>query len=163
MAIRKEILSSLVIMLFGGGFLLYDIRYPLDTLGNPGPGIFPLLVGTALVILAAWQLVHDFRKPPVPASVEKSSAGVRSLKEFLERNRGEATVLLMIAVFILYLFMVKWIGFFVSNLLFVIIASRLMGARDWKGPIALSAGINVFCYFLFEVWLKLFFPRGILF
>jgi hypothetical protein len=69
----------------------------------------------------------------------------------------------MIAVFIVYLLMVKWAGFFISNFLFVIISSKLIGAKDWARPIALSVAVSLFCYFLFEVWLKLSFPRGVLF
>lgn len=163
MAVRKEVASSLVLFLFGVLFLLYDIKYPLDQWANPGPGVFPLMVGTVLVILAAWQLVQAFRKPKTLAGGEKSWGSIKSVREFLQRNKGETKILFMIAVFMIYLMMVKWIGFFTSNFLFVIISSRLMGAKDWKSPVALSAGITLFCYFLFEVWLKLFLPRGILF
>jgi Tripartite tricarboxylate transporter TctB family len=163
MAIRKELASSLVLMLFGIVFLLYDIKYPLDQWANPGPGVFPLMVGTVWVILAAWQLVQSFGKPGSPGSEEKDRGDIRSVREFLQRNRGESKALLMIAVFITYLLMVKWVGFFISNFFFVITSSRLLGAMDWGRPVALSTGINLFCYFLFEVWLKLSFPRGFLF
>ncbi len=69
----------------------------------------------------------------------------------------------MIAVFILYLLMMQWVGFFVSTFLFAIISSRLTETKGWGRPVALSAGITFSCYLLFEVWLKLSFPRGILF
>jgi putative tricarboxylic transport membrane protein len=163
MAIRKAIASSLVLILFGVGFLLYDIKYPLDTWANPGPGVFPLMVGAVLVILAAWQLIQDFRKPKPPGAKKDHKGTTELITEFLPRKRGEAKPLFMIAVFIIYLLMVKWVGFFTSNFLFVIVSSRLMEASDWRRPILLSAGTNLFCYFLFEVWLKLSFPRGILF
>jgi putative tricarboxylic transport membrane protein len=163
MAIRKEIVGSLVFILFGVGFLLYDINYSLDQLANPGPGVFPLIVGAALVILAAWQLIQALWKPIPLDRGEKGRGAVKSVMEYLQRNEGETKALFMIAVFIIYLLMVKWVGFFISNFLFVIVASRLMKAKGWGGPVALSAGINLFCYFLFEVWLKLSFPRGILF
>jgi hypothetical protein len=159
MAIRKEIVSSLVLTLFGVGFLVYDTGYPLDNWANPGAAVFPLLVGSVLVILSVWQFVRSYREPNHPGGEVK----VRSVKEFFRTHKGEAKVLFMIAVFIVYLMMVKWVGFFVSNFLFVAISSRLMEARRWKGPIALSLGVNLFCYFLFEVWLKLSFPRGLLF
>jgi putative tricarboxylic transport membrane protein len=163
MSVRKEIAGSLVLSLFGVGFLLYDLKYPLDQWANPGPGVFPLMVGAVLVILAAWQLVQDARKPK-PQEAKKNHEGTRkSITEFLQRYRVEANPLLMIAVFIVYLLMVKWVGFFISNFLFVIISSKLIGARDWGRPIALSTGVNLFCYFLFEVWLKLSLPRGVLF
>ncbi len=163
MFVRKEIASSVVLFLFGVVFLLYDIKYPMDTWANPGPGVFPLMVGAVLVILAAWQLVQDVQKPK-PQEAKKNHEGTgRSITECLQRYRVEANPLLMIAVFIVYLLMVKWVGFFISNFLFVIISSKLIGAKGWGRPIALSAGVNLFCYFLFEVWLKLSFPRGALF
>jgi len=163
MFVRKEIASSLVLFLFGVVFLLYDLKYPLDQWRNPGPGVFPLMVGAVLVILVAWQLVQDFRKPKPQGARKNHEGGTGSITEFFRRNRGETKPLLMVAVFIVYLLLVKWVGFFVSNFLFVIISSKLIGARDWGRPIALSAGVSLFCYFLFEVWLKLSFPRGALF
>ncbi|OGP89068.1 MAG: hypothetical protein A2156_12775 [Deltaproteobacteria bacterium RBG_16_48_10] len=163
MTIRKEIASSLVLILFGVVFLLYDLKYPLDQWANPGPGVFPLMVGALLVILAAWQLTQDVRKPKPEEAKESHERTGSSIREFLQRNKGEVKPILMMGVFIVYLLMVKWVGFFISNFLFAIISSKLIGARDWGGPIALSAGVSLFCYFLFEVWLKLSFPRGVLF
>ena len=127
---------------------------------KPRTGVFPLMVGAVLVILAAWQLVQDIRKPKPQEAKKNHEGGTESITEFL---RAETKPLFMIAVFIVYLLMVKWVGFFISNFLFVIVSSKLIGARDWGRPIALSAGVSLFCYFLFEVWLKLSFPRGVLF
>jgi putative tricarboxylic transport membrane protein len=164
MFVRKEIAGSLVFILLGLGFLLYNTKYPMDTWANPGPAVFPLMVGAVLVILASWQLVKDVRNSgPEEAKESRGEGSGRSIREFLQRNRGEVKPLLMIAVFIVYLLMMKWVGFFISNFLFVIVCSKLIGARGWGRPIALSAGISFFCYFLFEVWLKLSFPRGVLF
>jgi hypothetical protein len=162
MAIRKERLSSLVVLLFGAGFLVYNLKYPLDTWGNPGPAVFPLMAGAVLVVLAAWELARDLLKP-APTRNEEGNAQRASLKETFRVAEGEGRILLMIAAFVLYILMVKWIGFFVSNFFFVIIASRLIGARSWGGPVLLSAGIDLFCYALFDLWLNLSFPRGVLF
>jgi hypothetical protein len=163
MASRKEIESSLVLLLFGAVFLLYDLKYPLDQWANPGPGVFPLIVGGALVILAGWLLAQEVRKPK-PQGAEKSDGGPRkSISGFLQGDRTEAKPLVMIAVFVFYLLMVRWVGFFVSNFFFVIFSSKLMGAKGWGKPIALSAGVNLFCYVLFVAWIKLSFPRGVLF
>jgi hypothetical protein len=163
MFIRKEIASSLVLVLFGVGFLLYNTKYSVDTWANPGPAVFPLMVGAVLVILAALELLQDVRKSKPKEIKESNEESGSSIRGFFRTKKGDAKPLLMIAVFIVYLLMVKWVGFFISNFLFVIISSKLMGARDWGRPIALSAGISLFCYFLFEVWLKLAFPRGALF
>ncbi len=163
MATRKGIESSLALILFGLIFLIYSIEYPLDTWANPGPGVFPLMVATVLVILASWVLVQNLRKLKVQAG-KKTHEGAKETKtEFSQRSNVEAKAVFLIAIFVIYLVMVKWVGFFISNFMFIIISSRLMGARSWGKPIALSAGINLFCYFLFVTWIKLSFPRGVLF
>jgi hypothetical protein len=163
MAARKEITSSLVLILFGAIFLLYDLKYPLDERANPGPGVFPLMVGAVLVILAAWQFIRAFRQTRGPDDKERGKREAEPAGEIVQGKAGETKVFFMIAVFIIYILMVKWVGFFTSNFLFVITSSRLMGARSWRNPILLSAGIDLFCYLLFEVWLKLSFSKGILF
>ncbi len=165
MAIRKEIVGGIAVILFGVVFLVYNKQYPMDTMANPGPGIFPLIIGAVLVGLGAWQLFLDLVRPARSDCEEKGrgKVSIRSLRGCFQKENAERSVLLMIGTFIVYLLSMKWAGFFCSNFIFVILASRIMGARNWGCPIALSAGINVFGYLLFEVWLKLSFPRGILF
>ncbi len=85
------------------------------------------------------------------------------MKAFLHDNQGEAKVLILTSLLVLYILMMQWIGFFVSTFLLVILSSRLMEAKDWVRPIVLSVGVCLFCYFLFVVWIKLSFPKGILF
>ena len=160
---RKEIASSLVLILFSLTFLVYTTRYPLDDWANPGPAVFPLLLGGVLLLLAAWQLIRALLAPGKPDREERKSSKVKALKAFLRENQGEAKVIILTALLILYIFLVQWLGFFVSTFLLAILSSRLMEAKDWIRPIVLSAGVGLFCYFLFEVWLKLSFPRGIVF
>ncbi|MDI7258850.1 MAG: tripartite tricarboxylate transporter TctB family protein [Thermodesulfobacteriota bacterium] len=159
---RKEITSSLVFIVFGLGYLIHNTMYSMDTWNSPGPGVFPLIVGGALILLAACQLFQSLRKPKKRDDPKSDGLSIKSLKAFLQ-ERGEAKPLILVVVFILYLLMVKWLGFFTSNSIFVVISSRLMGAKDWRKPVALAVGVGLFCYLLFEVWLKLSLPRGYLF
>lgn len=158
---RKEITSSIVFTLFGLGYLGYNMMYPLDTLNNPGPGAFPLIIGGILTLLAFYQWIQVFKK-----SRRKKDDKVRvehqSFKERLQGWKGETGPLTLTVVFTIYLLMVPSVGFFTSNFLFVVICSRLLGARDWIRPVSLAIGINLFCYLLFEIWLKLSLPRGVL-
>lgn len=160
---RKEIASSLVLILFSLTFLVYTTRYPLDDWASPGPAVFPLLLGGVLLLLAFWQLIRAFLAQRTSDKGGETRSKVKALKAFLHENQGEAKVLILTSLLILYIVMMQWIGFFVSTFLLVILSSRLMEAKDWFRPILLSAGVGLFCYFLFEVWLKLSFPRGILF
>jgi len=163
MTIRKEITSSLAVILFGIVFLLYSARYPLDTWACPGPGAFPLVVGVMLLLLAFLQLgqsLWKWKRSEIPGTAPKRSGSVVA---FFRENPGEKAAFTLIAVFVLYILGIRWLGFFVSTFLFVILASRISEAKGWGGPVLLSVGINVFCYLLFVVWLKLNFPNGLLF
>ncbi len=153
--------SSLLLLLSGVGYLLYDLKYSLDTWANPGPGVFPLITGGVLVILSVYQSVQVLRRCRRSGGEGALTGSLRSILESLKED--EKKPLLLIGFFIIYLLMVKWVGFFTSDFLFVVFCSRLIGAKGWGRPVALSAGVNLFCYFLFEVWLKLSFPRGVLF
>ena len=151
--VRREIESSIVVLLIGVVFLVYNLNYALGQWANPGPGVFPLMVGGVWVVLAAWHLVSVLRKHKAPAR--------ETLRE--SETKGRTKALFMIGALVFYLLIVKWAGFFVTTFLFVVICSRLAGARGWGRPVALSIGINLFCYLLFGMWLKLSFPKGILF
>jgi hypothetical protein len=95
---------------------------------------------------------------------DRKGAGFRlkSPKAFLQES-GEIKPLIQVGVFVIYLLIIKGVGFFISNFFFVVISSRLMGAKDWARPSALALGICLFCYLLFEVWLRWSLPRGLLF
>jgi biotin transporter BioY len=161
MTTRKEVAGNLVVVLFGAVFLFYTTRYPLDTWESPGPAVFPLILGVILTILGAGQLVRALWKSRRREHHDRrgNEPGLGSLL----RNSGEGKAFRMIILFILYLLMMQWIGFFSSTFLFAVLSSRLTEAKDWGRPVALSVGTTLFCYLLFEVWLKLSFPRGILF
>ena len=65
---------------------------------------------------------------------------IGAVKAFFVDNPGEAKILILTSMLILYIVMMQWIGFFVSTFLLVILASRLMEAKGWVRPIALSVG-----------------------
>jgi putative tricarboxylic transport membrane protein len=164
MTIRKETACNLVLIILGAGFLLYTLEYPLDSWENPGPGVFPFAAGIVFMGLAGWQLFRGLRNPETSDHDEGIiRIDSKSIKKFLQRNEGEKKALTMIAILVLYLLAVQWIGFFVSTLAFVIIFSRLTQTEGWGKPVALSVGVSLFSYLLFEVWLKMSLPRGLLF
>jgi hypothetical protein len=153
MVVRRDTAAGIVVLLTGVVFLLYNMKYSLGQWANPGPGVFPLMVGGVWVVLAVWHLVSVLRKHKAPAG--------ETLPE--SETKGRTKALYVIGALVFYLLIVKWAGFYITTFLFVVVCSRLAGAREWVRPLALSIGINLFCYLLFGMWLKLSFPKGILF
>ena len=162
MVTPKEITSSLVFILLGAGYLAYNTSYSIDTWNNPGPGVFPLIVGGVLILLTVGQWMQTLRRPGKQDDRKSAGFKFQSVRSFLLKS-GETRPLILVGVFVIYLLMVEGVGFFISNFVFVVVSSRLMGAKDWARPSALALGICLFCYLLFEVWLKLSLPRGLLF
>ncbi|MCX8022794.1 MAG: tripartite tricarboxylate transporter TctB family protein [Syntrophorhabdaceae bacterium] len=155
--------SSIVWMLFGLLFLVYSLRYPFDTIGSPGPAVFPFLISVFLIFFSGLEAIKSYTNRKKEAEKECVDEASYWFTRVCERAKGEAGPIKMTAVFVVYLLAMVWVGFFVSTFLFVFVSSRLMGSKDFLRPIALSLGIVIFCYILFEVWLKVSFPRGILF
>ena len=158
---RKDSLSGAVLLLMGAGYLWYDLRYPLDTLDNPGPGIFPLAAGLLLVSLAALQLVRCGRallaRPGATPGDPRACPGSPP-----DQARAERAPWLMVGILVLYLMVVNWMGFQASTFILVVLCSKLMGTPGWTRPIALAAGLLLACHVLFSVWLKLPLPTGTL-
>ena len=155
MSTRKEITSTLVLLLFGAGYLAYSTEYPMDTWNNPGPRVFPLFAGGVLILLAFGHFIHSLRS----RKREEQEEDAQPTKKPLRASRPS----ILVGYFILYVLLIQWAGFFVPTVAFVMMSSRLMGARDWVRPLVLALGVAFFCYVLFEVWLKLSLPRGVLF
>ena len=119
-------------------YLLAGRRYPLDTLATPGPGIFPLAAGLALLGQAAWQFLAARRAAPtVDAACDQSARAP----------------LLMSAALVLYAVALPRLGFLPTSFALVVVAARLMGLDGWWRPAALALGVAVGSRVIFGTWL----------
>jgi hypothetical protein len=135
-AARRDHWSALGLAVLALGYLLVGRRYPLDTLATPGPGIFPLAAGLALLALAVWLLVSAARSGPDP-----SGGGGRP-----------RAPLIMAAVLVLYAAALPVLGFLLTSFALVIVAARLMGLDDWWRAAALALGVTAASRLLFGTW-----------
>jgi putative tricarboxylic transport membrane protein len=160
-ALRKDCRSSVILLVIGAGYLWYALRYPVETLENPGPGVFPVAVGLLLVVLSALQLVQVGRRLLLVARTDRAP-GSPSACPTDQPNRAEIgrAPWLMVGVLVLYLFVVTWIGFLTCTFALVLTCSKLMGTRSWGRAVSLAGGVVLVCYFLFSVWLKVPLPTG---
>jgi putative tricarboxylic transport membrane protein len=149
--------------LFAGIFLAVGIAYewmalsmPLGALRSPGPGLFPIIVGGALILTAAACLIQNLvsNVPPAPA-LEDAAAPVQTQGEVRK-------AWLLVAALILYVVALKPLGFPVALTLLLMAAVRIFGYRNWLGNFAMSVLMTVIAYIVFIVWLKVPLPLGIL-
>jgi hypothetical protein len=66
----------------------------------------------------------------------------------------------LVAVLIGYPIAAGVVGFLAASFAVVLVSSRLLGARDWIGPVALALGVTAAAYAIFVVWLGVPLPAG---
>jgi putative tricarboxylic transport membrane protein len=134
---RRLALGLAALALF---YLAAARRYPLDTLAAPGPGVFPLAAGAALLLVAAWLFAVSPRAPLSPQG----------------RGQGEGwsrPTLVIAAALAAYAALLPVAGFAVTSFALVAITARRMGLSGWWQPVALGAGVVAVSRVLFVWWL----------
>jgi len=133
-------------------YLLAGREYPLDSLAAPGPGVFPLATGVALLLLAACQAGVDV------ARRRRGEVGGRRPRG-PGRRREPA---LMAALLTAFAAAVPVLGFLASSAALVVLACRLMGVTSWLTAVGLAAGVTAAVHAVFVLWLGVPLPRGLL-
>jgi putative tricarboxylic transport membrane protein len=142
---RRDRWSAAGLAVIAAAYLAVNLRYSLDTLAAPGPGVFPLAAGVALLGLAGGLAIFPARDPD------------RELKVSGSRRR---TPLLMIGLLALYVGALGVLGFLASSFVLVLLTARLMGATGWRRPAVLALGVTVASYVVFVIWLGVPLPAG---
>jgi hypothetical protein len=158
---RRDRWSAAGLAAVAVAYLLGNRAYPLDTLASPGPGVFPLAVGIALLAIAVWQWVATARGPretevgPPRAAAAREPAGAGPEAAGVSRPRP---ALLMAAALVVYAAALPRLGFLATSFILVLVAGRLMGLAGWWRPAALALGVTLACRLIFVTWLRVPLP-----
>jgi hypothetical protein len=107
--------------------------------------------------LAVWLIAEDLLKKRTSAREAKKATGPRP---------NYRRVLWGFLIFLGYVACLDLIGFVTSTFLFILGMSWAVGprkARELPKLFAVAAGTALVCYLLFEKYLYVFLPRGLLF
>ena len=138
---------GIVILIFGGIYLVEGIRIPLAAFGDPlGARIFPTILGSAMAACGAFLAVQ-----PQP----RGAAPVLVRRPFIQ-------VLILCAVLLLYAISLPWLGYFLATFLLVFVAARIMGERSFIRGVVISAAFSAGVFFLFSRVLTIPLPLGLL-
>lgn len=72
-------------------------------------------------------------------------------------------VVVIVTIFLIYIFMIDFLGFFISSFIFIIILMLSFGVRQWIKLISVPIIILLFLYFLIKKVLFFPLPEGIFF
>jgi putative tricarboxylic transport membrane protein len=142
-----EIVFDLLLPVLGVVITVISLGYGFGTFRRPGPGLYPFFIGLSIAVFGAVLLLSEFRK--------------------LDRSplfgKGEIhTFLFMIAAFCLWILLMPLLGYIVVTLLATFGFCKIMKLEGWWKPLSISGGTTLFIYLLFDYWLYIDLPRGIL-
>ncbi len=138
-------------MALGTTLAIGSIRLGLGTFHKPGSGFMPFLTGVLLGLLGLLLAFLDTRKRP-----EKKGGEKVSLRQFWGKG------VYSLAVSFLYAFFLDPLGFIAATFLLIFSLLKIMGTRKWSTAILISFLTAGLSYLIFDVWLRIELPIGIL-
>lgn len=149
--------------LIGLGLVIYVRGGNLPSLNEAyfNAGSFPRLIAGLLILLSIiliFSKVNELRKrKPVKDKVSNKEKIIAFYREY-------RLVILTTTLFFVYIFLMQFLGFVVSTILFIIGAAILIGYRKRKEVLTISTIaviLTLTIYFFFENVLYVRFPSGI--
>lgn len=147
---RYDLISSLVFLVLGVVIAASAVRINVGTFREPGSGLFPLITGILMSVIAGGIFVNS--------CLQSLSATRHPLgkDKRLWHNKSVATVVIML----LYAVAIEWLGFLTVTLVILFVLFKMVGelsARASLGGAVLAAAA---AYLVFKVWLNVQLPVG---
>jgi hypothetical protein len=133
-----------------GAVVIYDsvrLGFGWQEVHGPRPGYFPFYIGLLICIASVVNFVRAFA---LRGERNRTFVRVGQLKMVL-------TVLVPTAI---YAFLVTWIGIYAASVLFIAFFMRWLGKYAWWKTAAVSVGVVVVFFVVFEIWFKVPLPKG---
>ena len=145
--LRLETCFVFFLLVLGIVIAIVSLRYGFGSLGRPGPGLYPFFIGTAIAIFAIFLLISELRS---------------GAPKMLLGRREARTLVLMILTFCLWIITMPLLGYVLVTFLAAYAFCEILGLERWWKPLAVAGGTALFIYLLFDYWLYIDLPRGIL-
>jgi len=143
--------SSLFWLVAGIGIVFGSLKYGFGSLQAPGAGFITFFAGAILILLSAGLLVSSIRS-------QEPESGLRLLWKGLEARK----VLYVLILLVIYALLLKHVGFLISTFVLLIFLFRVKANYHLLNVILMSFLVTAGSYLLFQVWLKVQLPKGIL-
>lgn len=149
----KDFIGGAIAALVGIGFAAYAFStLDLGTFRRMGPGLFPVIVGAALLLLGLGQMLVS-RRAALPAGTDEGSVDTARDGHF--RLGQVAWVLAAVLAFGLS---VRSLGLLPAILISVMLSTQADRATRPLTALLLAIGLCLFCWLVFDVALRLPIP-----
>lgn len=143
--------SSLFWLVVGIAIAVSSLRYGFGDFISPGAGFITFFAGAILSLLAIVLLISSLRS-------REPRKGLRALWE----GREVGKVLYVIILLTVYTLTMKFLGFLIATFVLLVFLFRIKAAYSLLKIIIMSLLITAGAYLVFQVWLQVQLPQGIL-
>jgi len=140
-----------LLLLFGGFVIRESMEHSYyGTDFGPGPGFFSFWLGILLMVLSLIQIVGTFRRPAEPLP-----------DGFVPDRNGVKRMLYILAALVACQFLMDWLGFSLTMLVFCVFLFRMLGRQAWWVTVLLAVVGSFGMSYVFGL-LQVMLPTGIL-
>ena len=150
---KQNQVSGFIWLLLGALLCMGSVRLDLGGFHRPGPGFMPFLTGAILILLGFILMFSGSKETRVGEGLPG--------KGFWGGGDWKNVLIPWLSLFG-YLLLLEPLGFLPTTFLFLFLLFKLTKPRSWLEPFIFSGATAVATYFVFSVWLRCPFPKGIL-
>jgi len=146
--LEPEIFFNFLLLLLG--FLIIGVswKYGFGTIKRPGPGLYPFFLGMVIIVPFSLALIILELK----SEKSKSLFDKSSLKTFILMNIS----------FVFWIVSLSVLGYVIATFCVTFAFCKIMQLEGWVKPFIMSFCTSLLVYLLFDFWLYIDLPRGIL-
>ncbi len=141
-----------VFTLFALFYLATAVRLPLGTRSQPGPGVYPILVGLLMLASSLGLALQALLSRRAAQSPVEWPSGL-----------GRWRMLAVAGAAAAYILLVPYLGDALAGMGAMLLVLRVMGMRRWLVASALAVAMALTFHYVFVVLLSIPLPRGVLF
>ncbi len=147
---KYDRMSAFFFLVLAVAICVESIRIGSGSLSNPGPGLLPLGCGLILGILGIMAIVSSMK-------------GSREGKAFLWKPGIRwRNLISTVASLVGYAFFIEILGFHLVTFIWIAFVCRWVGGMRWGATLITSVVTTFLSYALFEYFLNVRFPGGVL-
>jgi putative tricarboxylic transport membrane protein len=141
-----DIITASILFLFGGLVIVDAMRLGIGWgMDGPKSGFFPFWLALIMMVCCAITVAQQARKAIRP--------------RFVERDKLPP-VLKVLWPAVVAVALMQWLGLYVASALYMGFYMRWVGRHSWIAVIALSLGIPLATFLIFEKWFFVPMPKG---
>ena len=130
---------------------LWSLKYGFGSLSEPGVGFITFFAGAMLAFLSLLLFFSSFREKEKPADLGGLWAGLDVKK-----------VLYVLVLLVAYTLLLRPVGFPLCTFILLFLLFRVKGTYGIWTMLFASFFVTAVSYLMFQVWLQVQLPRGIL-